>query len=218
MSRIPKPLTREDILRAQKCTLSNRAAARYLHVSLTHYKKYAELYRAEDGRTLYEVHFNRGGRGIPKYAASMATRRQKKKDPPIMDILEGRVSAAHYSPQQLKYKLISVGLLEPKCCYCGFDEKRVLDGKIPLILRHIDGDKNNWNLSNLQFECYNCAFLHGPDSIISEEMVEKTEDSVDRVGPKVESSYELDEYQKNYLQELFHEHHYKPGEEYISRF
>ena len=218
MPRLQKLLTREDIIRAQKNTLSNRAAARYLHVSLPHYMKYAELYKADDGRTLYEVHFNRGGKGIPKYAISMTARARGRKEPPIMDILEGKVSAAHYDPQQLKYKLISMGLLEPKCCHCGFDEKRVLDGKVPLILRHVDGNKNNWNLDNLQFECYNCACLYGPNSVITEDMVERAEDSLDRNGPKLENSYELDDYQKEFLQELFHEKQYQPGEEFISRY
>ena len=51
MARPSKILTKEDILRAQKMTRSNFAAARYLHVSYNHYKKYAKMYKNEDGKT-----------------------------------------------------------------------------------------------------------------------------------------------------------------------
>lgn len=216
MPRAPKPLTREDIERAMRVTLSNRAAARYLHVSYPHYRKYANLYKDESGITFYEKHKNQSGKKIPKFATSISNR--TKKEPPIADILEGRVSAAHYNPQQLKYKLITMGLLEPKCSRCGYDRTRLLDGRSPLILQHKDGDKNNWNLENLEFICYNCAFLEGPNSAITEEMVERAEDGLDKNGPKVESAFELDDYQKQYLNELFHDEPQRPGEEYISRF
>lgn len=228
--RAPKILSREDIQRAQKVTLSNRAAARYLHVSLPTYGKYAKLYKEENGKSMWDNHRNQGGKGIPKYAASWdkdyntyvvprdPKKKRKKREPPIVDIMEGRVSAAHFNPQQLKYKLITLGFLEPKCGCCGYDAKRAMDGKSPLILRHINGDKNDWHLENLRFECYNCAFLNGYDSVITDDMVEKAEDGLDRFGNKLESTYELDEYQEEYLRELFHEKEEKPGEEYISRF
>ncbi len=45
MGRPAKILKKEDIQRAMKMTRSNRAAARYLHVSFTHYKKYAKKYK-----------------------------------------------------------------------------------------------------------------------------------------------------------------------------
>lgn len=218
MARPAKPLTREQIMSAIGATLSNRAAARYLHASYPRYRRYAELYKDENGVSLYEKHRNPSGKGIPKF--TLNTTGRSKREPPIADILEGRVSAAHYNPQQLKYKLISMGLLEAKCSRCGYDRTRLLDGKSPLILRHKDGDKNNWNLENLEFVCYNCTFLEGPNSAITEEMVERAEDGVDRYGPKItDETYELDEYQKEYLQTLFHDAPKdKPGSEYIAKF
>ncbi len=45
MGRPSKILTKEDILRAMKQTRSNMHAARVLHVSYNHYKKYAECIR-----------------------------------------------------------------------------------------------------------------------------------------------------------------------------
>ena len=61
-----KLLTKEDIQRAMNVTRSNRAAARYLHVTYNTYKKYAKLYKNEDGITLLEAHKNQEGKGIPK--------------------------------------------------------------------------------------------------------------------------------------------------------
>ena len=49
---IEKILTKEDLLRAMKITKSNMHAARHLHVSYTHYKKYAKLYKNDEGSTL----------------------------------------------------------------------------------------------------------------------------------------------------------------------
>ena len=62
----PKPLSKQDILNAMDKTSSNRAAARYLHVSFNHYKKFAKLYKNDKGIDLWEAHKNQAGQGIPK--------------------------------------------------------------------------------------------------------------------------------------------------------
>lgn len=217
MPRQPKPLSREDIERAMRATLSNRAAARYLNVSYTHYKKYAVLYKNADGETLYKSHFNRGGKGIPKFALTR-TPGKHYREPALADIVSGRVPAEHYNPQKLKYRLIEAGMLEPKCSCCGFSEKRLIDGKSPLILSHKDGDKRNWNLDNLEFLCYNCAFLQSADSPVTEEFVEKQEDFVDRNGKNEMKVYELDDYQKEFLRSLgLGKEEVKDYDKYISR-
>ena len=202
------PITREQIIAAMQVTRSNRAAARYLHASYPRYRQYAQLYTDENGVSLYEKHKNPNTTG------------RIKKEPPIMDILEGRVSPTHFSPQQLKYRLIQMGLLKPECSRCGYSKARLLDGRSPLILQHKNGEKNDWHLDNLEFICYNCAFLEGPNTAITEEMVERAEDGIDRNGPKItEQTYELDEYQEEYLRKLFNdEPQSRPGEEYIAKF
>ena len=43
-----KFLSKEQVVAAQGKTLSNMAAARYLHVSYQHYKKYAKMYNLFD--------------------------------------------------------------------------------------------------------------------------------------------------------------------------
>lgn len=209
-----KLLTRADIERAMKNTLTNGAAARYLHVTYPTYKKYASLYKNDKGQTLYEQHFNRGAKGVPKFATSNA---QGFREPALIDVIEGRVAATHFNAQRLKYKLITMGYLEPKCSCCGFDKKRPLDGKMPLILDHIDGDKNNWSLANLRFLCYNCSFMNN-NPAITEAMVEKQEDFTDR-NCQDDKVWELDPYQRDYLKSLGLpvEEEKKPYEQYISK-
>ena len=210
MGRPSKILKKEDIQRAMKMTRSNRAAARYLHVSFTHYKKYAKMYKDdESGSTLYELHKNQAGKGIPKFLSNGG------KEPPIMDLIEGRVPVEHFDPQKIKQRLIFEALIEEKCAYCGFSERRVLDTKVPLVLNHKDGNKKNWNLDNLEFLCYNHAFLYAT-SPITDKQVEAMEDYVDRNVEEVD--WELDEHHIEHLKELgLYQEEEKPGEKYISR-
>ena len=210
MGRPSKILKKEDIQRAMKMTRSNRAAARYLHVSFTHYKKYAKMYKDEEsGSTLYELHKNQAGKGIPKFLSNGG------KEPPIIDLIEGRVPVEHFDPQKIKQRLIFEALIEEKCAYCGFSERRVLDTKVPLVLNHKDGNKKNWNLENLEFLCYNHAFLYAT-SPITDKQVEAMEDYVDRNVEEV--NWELDEHHIEHLKELgLYQEEEKPGEKYISR-
>ena len=55
MANKKKFLSKEQIVAAQGKTLSNMAAARYLHVSYQHYKKYAKMYN------LFDTHKNLAG-------------------------------------------------------------------------------------------------------------------------------------------------------------
>jgi len=208
MARPSKILTKEDILRAQKVTRSNMAAARYLHVSYNHYKKYAKMYKNEEGVTLLEAHMNQAGEGIPKFAISGID------NIPLMDVLEGRVPIEHFDPRKIKARLLSEGMLVEKCSKCGFSERRITDQKIPVILNFIDGNKKNWHLNNLEFLCYNCSYLYAA-SPIDEKRAEAMEDYV---KPKEdEPTWELDEHHIEHLKELGLFEEKSPGDEYISR-
>lgn len=208
MSAPSKILTKEDILRAQKVTRSNMAAARYLHVSYNHYKKYAKMYKNEDGVTLLEAHKNQSGKGIPKFAVSGID------NIPLMDVLEGRVPIEHFDPRKIKARLLSEGLLVEKCAKCGFAERRVTDQKIPVILNFKDGNKKNWHLENLEFLCYNHSFLYAA-SPIDEKRAEAMEDYVKTKSDEPE--WELDEHHIEHLKELGLYEEENPGEEYISK-
>lgn len=209
MPRASKILTKEDILRAQTMTRSNFAAARYLHVSYNHYKKYAKMYKNEEGISLLEAHKNQEGKGIPKFLTN------KGKQPPLLDLLEGRVPIEHFDPQKVKYRIIQECLIEEKCNKCGFSEKRIIDLKTPLVLHHKDGNRKNWHLSNLEFLCYNCAFLYGK-SPITDEQVQAQEHYIDQSDKEFE--WEMDEHIIEHLKELgLADDEPGIGSEYISR-
>tara|TARA_R110000782_G_scaffold72234_1_gene144739 strand:- start:160 stop:789 length:630 start_codon:yes stop_codon:yes gene_type:complete len=208
MARPSKILTKEDIVRAQNVTRSNMAAARYLHVSYNHYKKYAKMYKNEDGINLLEAHMNQSGEGIPKFALS------GNKELPLLDLLEGRVPIEHFDARKIKARLLSEGKLVEVCDKCNFAERRITDQKIPVILNFKDGNKKNWHLNNLEFLCYNCSFLYAA-SPIEEKRAEAMEDYVKTRDD--EPDWELDEHHINHLKELGLYEEEKPGDEFISR-
>ena len=208
MARPSKILTKEDIVRAQNVTRSNMAAARYLHVSYNHYKKYAKMYKNEDGINLLEAHMNQSGEGIPKFALS------GNKELPLLDLLEGRVPIEHFDARKIKARLLSEGKLVEVCDKCNFAERRITDQKIPVILNFKDGNKKNWHLDNLEFLCYNCSFLYAA-SPIEEKRAEAMEDYVKTRDD--EPDWELDEHHLNNLKELGLYEEEKPGDEFISR-
>jgi hypothetical protein len=191
----PKPLSKEDILRAMNVTQSNRAAARYLHVSYIHYKKWAKNYDAtEEGySTLFEQHKNQAGKGIPKFLKGSG------KEPALIDIIEGRVDASSFSPDKLKYRLITEGYLAEECAVCKFHERRVSDYKIPLLLNFKDNNKKNWNKDNIELLCYNHYFLQVGD-IFSDKQVRGIEDHVPTYESEV--TWEMDDYTRQRLEEL----------------
>ena len=206
-----KILTKEDILRAMKMTRSNLAAARYLHVSYNHYKKYAKMYKNDDGVTLLEAHKNQSGTGIPKFALKGSSKI------PLMDLLEGRVPIEHFKAKEIKQRLIFEGMIEEKCNMCGFSERRLTDTKVPVILNFKDGNKKNWHLDNLEFLCYNCSFLYAA-SPIEEKQAEAMEDYVKTRDD--EPDWELDESHIEHLKSLGlydEDEEDMSGEEFISR-
>lgn len=138
-----RPLLQSDIERAQAATRSGHEAARYLHVDYSTYKKYAKMYG------LFERHINRTGKGIP--------RKKMKGLYGLDEILAGKYP--HYDKGKLKERLIKAGYLPEECGLCGFNQKRVVDNRCPLVLHTVDGNGENLTLDNLQLRCYNCTYL-----------------------------------------------------------
>tara|TARA_S200002703_G_scaffold43808_3_gene38176 strand:- start:2256 stop:2891 length:636 start_codon:yes stop_codon:yes gene_type:complete len=190
-----KPLSKEQILAAMSQTRSNRAAARYLNVSYPHYKKWAELYDSteEEYKSLFDQHLNPSGKGIPKFLSN------KGKEPALLDIIEGRVDSSSFSPDKIKYRLVSEGYLLEECSSCGFHERRVIDYKIPLLLHFKDKNKKNYRKDNIEFLCYNCYYLSVGD-IFNEKQIEGIEDH--KPVSLGEVDWELDPYTEQRLKEL----------------
>lgn len=194
-------------------TKSVRAAARYLNCSYQHIKKWMKLYVDSNGVSLFDAHKNQSGKGIPKFLSVSSI---NKKEPAILDIIEGRIDPSHFNPQKIKYRLITDGYLKDECCNCGFHERRVSDYKSPLILHFKDNNKQHYRLDNMEMLCYNCYYLMVGD-IFSNKQLEGLEDH--KPMNQSEVDWELDEYTKQRLLELGLD---KPeieddGSEFISR-
>ena len=184
-----KPLTKEQILAAQAKTKSNMAAARYLHISYQHYKKWAKLYK------LFDKHKNQSGKGIPKFL------RGPKKMPHMVEIIEGRIAASSFDPNKLKYALIEQGYLSEECAMCSFKERRVLDYKMPLLLHFKDNNSNNYSLDNVELLCYNHYFLTVGD-IFNEKDIKQIESKQEHLGTSEKVEWEVDDYHLQRLKEL----------------
>ena len=191
----PKPISKEQILAAMSQTLSNKAAARYLHVSYTHYKRWAKTYDAtEEGyNNLFEQQLNQAGKGIPKFL------RSNGKEPALIDIIEGKIDASSFSPEKIKYRLITEGHLFEECNVCKFNERRVSDYKIPLLLNFKDNNKKNYRKENIELLCYNHYFLTVGD-IFTDKQIKGIEDHKPVNQSTVE--WELDDYQLEQLEKL----------------
>jgi hypothetical protein len=193
---LPKPLTKEQIIAAMSQTKSNRSAARYLNVSYIHYKKWAKLYKDEEtGKTLFDKHLNQQGKGIAKFL------KNSRKVPALNDLLEGRVPMTNFNPEKVKKRLFEEGHLKEECYMCGFNERRLLDYKIPLLLHFKDSNKKNYRLENLEVLCYNHYFLTIGDifSVKDEEQIE-TSRPLNNTSDAI--NFELDNYQMQRLREL----------------
>lgn len=142
--RMAVPLTKNEILEAQKHTKSNAEAARYLGVSGERYKRYAKIYG------IYDQHANPRGVGVAKgYAV-------KPNSIPLEEVFENK--HPYYNMSKLKYRMIARHLLVEECSLCGYCERRLTDGKVPLVLTFKDG-KRDFTVSNLHLLCYNCTFI-----------------------------------------------------------
>lgn len=140
-----KMLLQSEIEDVQKRAKSAAECARMLHVSYSTYRKYAKMYG------IFEVVKNPSGIGISKGW----TENVDKYD--LNDVLAGK--HPKYAIKYLKPRLIEEGVFDEKCSACGFEEKRITDNKVPLLLNHIDEDRTNHKLENLELLCYNCKFL-----------------------------------------------------------
>lgn len=211
----PKPLSREDIEISHKNTRSNRAAARFLGVSYWHYKKFAKLYKdKESGKSLFETHLNPSGKGIPKFAVK---NNGKKAYDALQEIMQGGTIIDHFTPKEIKEALIKEGFLKSECYHCGFNEERVLDRRVPILLNFKDKNKRNFRVENLEMLCYNCYYLYIGD-VFNEKQIIQIEDYFHSHSKEAQIDWEIDmEYIELLKKQSPNLNDDEDGSEFISR-
>lgn len=147
-------LTESDVRYVMSCTQSNKHAAMFLKINIETWKKYASMYiDKETGKTLYELHLNPPAAGVRRKSSWMNPRLS------IEEVLaKGQISAR--GRKNLKRRLIRDGIKPERCSICSFDERRLTDYTVPLVLIYIDGDDQNIAQENLQLICFNCFYLN----------------------------------------------------------
>jgi len=73
-------------------------------------------------------------------------------------IYELLVNGSKTQSNVLKKRLYRAGIKKPKCELCGWDTKSI-DGRIPVELYHINGNRHDNRLENLRILCPNCHSL-----------------------------------------------------------
>lgn len=146
---IARVLLESEIKEAREKSRSARECAKRLGVSYTTYKKYARM---------YGVHIVCDPK-VRKTKDLNSTIDPHKGKYPLSRILAGK--HPNFPVHRLKDKLIRSGTKKAECEQCGYGERRITDGKIPLLLNFEDGDKTNHKIENLKILCYNCTFCSG---------------------------------------------------------
>lgn len=74
--------------------------------------------------------------------------------PRVLPLHELLVADTYRSRHNVKLRLLSSGLKTARCEQCGLTEWR--GGPLPLALHHVNGDRNDHRLENLELLCGNC--------------------------------------------------------------
>lgn len=144
-------LTLEEVKYVINATENNNQAAQMLGIRFETWRKYAKMYVDHvTGKTYYELHKNK--EHVKHLPGS------SKQSISIYDIIDGKKH--YFSKEKVQQMLIHEGLMEECCHICKFNERRLSDYKIPLMLMWKDGNKNNCKLENMELVCFNHAYLY----------------------------------------------------------
>ncbi len=77
---------------------------------------------------------------------------------PIYSLKEILTKNSTYQSYMLKKRLFEADLKKPNCELCGWAQQ-ALDGRVPLELDHINGDRHDNRLENVRILCPNCHSL-----------------------------------------------------------
>ncbi len=138
---------REDLVKATKESKSIRAIISALHLvpaggNYAQVQKYLREYKIDTSH-LKGSAWNKGLRGLQKSSI------------PLKEVL---CRGTTYQSFKLKQRLFVSGIKKPVCELCGW-AKHAMDGRLPLELDHVNGDRYDNRLENLRILCPNCHSL-----------------------------------------------------------
>ncbi len=192
-------LSPERIREAMANTRSNKEAARWLGITDVTYKKYAKRHIDEaTGKSLFELHKNQAGKGMPKNWAGG----QWKKNLDEMLVENQPINTKKII--RLKEMLMKDGRLGYQCATCKFSEKRLTDMKAPLLLNFVNGKRSDWRIENLRWLCYNCYFLFLEDPF-SNKMLQRLEAmpiDAPEIKEDAQELFQLDDFYYTHLKNL----------------
>lgn len=136
--------TEEDVISAVKQSVSIRQVLNMLNLKPAG-GNYNTIHKTISKLKLDTSHFT--GSGWNKGKQQPLKRK-------LEDYLENKKPICSF---KLKNRLLREGVFTRKCCCCNLSTWQ--EQPIPLELDHIDGNKNNNNLSNLRLLCPNCHAL-----------------------------------------------------------
>lgn len=192
-------LTEEQILEAMANSRSNMEAARWLGITDVTYRKYATRYiDPNTGKSLFELHKNVQGKGIPRNWVGGIWKKN------LDEMLVENQSSSPKRIARLKELLIKDGRLGYQCAVCGFAEKRLTDMKVPVLLNFKNGKKTDWRIDNLQWLCYNHFFLFVEDPFSNNTLqkIEALPIDATEIKDEVQSVYQLDDFYLEHLTKL----------------
>ncbi len=142
-----KKWTKEQLSKAVENSFSLRQVIKKLGLveaggNYEQTKKYIEFWKIDSSHFKGKA-WNKGMAGIGK---------------PLYSLKEIMIKGSLYQSHKLKNRLLKDKIKLPKCELCGWAEVS-LDGRLPLELDHINGNRRDNRLENLRILCPNCHSL-----------------------------------------------------------